>query len=316
MRGAQAAPLPGGRLHLHHGPIDLVIGAEGAGRRAAMAAAGRRFAGILEELVEELDLLRRPLGACWPQGPVARRMARAVAPFGEHFITPMAAVAGAVADEILQAMAAAGPLTRAHVNNGGDIAFHLAPGESLVAAIHDPGGEDGAGEGGAGQAVGGGRFGDGGHAGECIGGRVHLCAALPVRGIATSGRGGRSLSLGIADAVTVLAPSAAAADAAATLIANAVDLPGHPAIRRRPAREIDPDSDLGRRLVTVGLGPLSRPQIAQALRRGLLHAEAMRARGLIAAAALFLRGESLATDEWPALSAPPGKATGETRRTA
>jgi ApbE superfamily uncharacterized protein (UPF0280 family) len=58
------------------------------------------------------------------------------------------------------------------------------------------------------------------------------------------GKGGRSFSFGIADAVTVLAGSAAAADAAATVIANAVDLPGHGAITRRPASAIDPDSDL------------------------------------------------------------------------
>ena len=54
-----------------------------------------------------------------------------------------------------------------------------------------------------------------------------------MRGIATSGWRGRSFSLGIADAVTVLAATAAEADAAATVIANAVDLPGHPAIDTR-----------------------------------------------------------------------------------
>ena len=41
-----------------------------------------------------------------------------------------------------------------------------------------------------------------------------------------AGRRGRRASLGIADAVTVLAETAARADAAATLIANTVDLPG------------------------------------------------------------------------------------------
>ncbi|WP_204349766.1 hypothetical protein, partial [Klebsiella pneumoniae] len=77
-----------------------------------------------------------------------------------------------------------------------------------------------------------------------------------IGGIATSGAQGRSFSLGIADSVTVLARDAASADAAATLIANAVDL-DHPAIRRRPARNLDPDSDLGDRLVTVGVGDLT-----------------------------------------------------------
>src|SRR5260370_29537491 len=86
-----------------------------------------------------------------------------------------------------------------------------------------------------------------------------------VRGIATSGWRGRSFSLGIADAVTVLAAQAAAADAAATIIANAVDLPGHPAIVRVPARELAPDSDLGDMPVTQGVGELAGEEVNQAL---------------------------------------------------
>ena len=85
-----------------------------------------------------------------------------------------------------------------------------------------------------------------------------------MRGIATSGQGGRSFSLGIADAVTVLARRAADADAAATMIANAVDL-DHPAIQRRPAVRLDPDSDLGDLPVTVAVGDLSRSEVAAAL---------------------------------------------------
>src|SRR5690606_23267476 len=112
------------------------------------------------------------------------------------------------------------------------------------------------------------------------------------RGIATSGWRGRSHSRGIADAVTVLAADGASADVAATLIANAVDLPGHPAIERVPASSIDPDSDLGERLVTQDVGPLSAQDTAIALDAGLAIAEDFRRRGLIEEAALFLRGES------------------------
>ena len=111
-----------------------------------------------------------------------------------------------------------------------------------------------------------------------------------IGGIATSGRQGRSFSLGIADSVTVLARDAAGADAAATLIANAVDLPGHPAIRRTPARALDPDSDLGDRPVTTAVGPLEPDEVAAALAAGRACAEAMRRRGLIHDAALMLRG--------------------------
>jgi hypothetical protein len=86
----------------------------------------------------------------------------------------------------------------------------------------------------------------------------------------------------------VLARTAAAADAAATLIANAVDLPGHPGIERVPACELDPDSDLGARLVVAGCDPLSPVEAEEALARGVVEARRMRAAGLIEAAGLFL----------------------------
>jgi ApbE superfamily uncharacterized protein (UPF0280 family) len=110
--------------------------------------------------------------------------------------------------------------------------------------------------------------------------------------VATSGWRGRSFSLGIADAVTVLARDGAAADAAATLIANAVDLPGHTAIVRRPARELTPDSDLGDRPVTVAVARLDPAEAAAALESGHAVAEAFRSRGWIVAAALFLQNQT------------------------
>ncbi len=262
MTGAQAARLPGGRLHLHHGPIDLVIDVDGPGREAALARATARFTTILDELVPELPRLRAPSGPM-PRGPVARRMALATAPFAPTFVTPMAAVAGAVADEILATIRSVPGIVKAHVNNGGDVALFLAPGASATALIAaDPPA------------------------------RIRLTAADGIGGIATSGWRGRSHSLGIADSVTVLAATAAAADAAATLIANAVDLPGHPAIARRPACDIAPDSDLGDRPVTTHVGALSATETARALAHGTACAEGLRARGLVTAAALVLNGDT------------------------
>lgn len=258
--GAQVAWLPGGRLHLHQGPIDLILRAEGPGADAAHDRAVARFDGLLGELVAELPALRsaEPLAL---RGPVARAMARAVAPHRPAFVTPMAAVAGAVADAVLAAMLQGDGITRAHVNNGGDIALHLAPGQEFCVAIASrPGLPD----------------------------RITLRGGDGIGGIATSGWRGRSQSLGIADAVTVLASTAAGADAAATMVANAVDLPGHPAIARRPAHEVKCDSDLGDLPVTTGVGPLSPALVSRALDRGLAHADALVARGVIAGAALFL----------------------------
>jgi hypothetical protein len=124
---------------------------------------------------------------------------------------------------------------------------------------------------------------------EALDGAVTLTHDRPVRGIATSGRGGRSFSLGIADSATVLARTAAAADAAATLIANAVDI-DHSAIERRPARELDPDSDLGDLPVTVTIGDLPRDAVDTALDRGLAEARRLRRLGLIDSAAISLKG--------------------------
>lgn len=265
MTGPQAALLSGDRLHLQHGPIDLVIGADGD-RSAAFSAARDRFTTILAELVEELPLLRSELSEP-PSGQVARRMFAACLPHASRiFVTPMAAVAGSVAEEVLAAMVAAASLSRAYVNNGGDIAVHLSGTATFRVAM--------AGLSGTGL------------------GHIDLSADAPSRGIATSGRGGRSLSLGIADSVTVLAKDAAAADVAATLIANAVNLPDHPAILRQPAQDLYPDSDLGRRLVVTGLGDLSEPEIAKALCAGVTCAKDMLASGLIDAAALTLRGQT------------------------
>ncbi len=268
MNGAQASLLPDGRrLHLHHGPIDIVAQAFGSPKAVAGAyqRTAQAFRSVLQSLVNELDELRRPAPAR-PDlaGPVARRMAAAVAPHAGEFVTPMAAVAGAVADHLLTALA--GPdISRAYVNNGGDIAFWLSPGSMLTAAVIDNA--------------------DRPH----VDGQVRLEFDQPARGLATSGWRGRSQSLGIADAVTVLARSAAAADAAATLIANAVDC-DDAAIEHRPARALNDDSDLGDRLVTVAVGVLSPGTIDKALGRGQARAEAMLRAGLIESAYLGLKG--------------------------
>lgn len=266
--------LPDGRrLLLQQGPIDLVIEAVGeqSAVETAHEAAILRFDGLLAELCDELKLLRTALSRTspLPLGSVARRMHAAVAPFAEtSFITPMAAVAGSVAQEILGVMCQAAPLARVYVNNGGDIALHLAAGEQFrIGLVKRPD-------------------------------RPEFFATATIRpedgvaGIATSGYPGRSFSLGIAEAVTVLAPTAAMADAAATVIANAIDLPGHPAVERRPANSIQSDTDLGERLVTRDVGPLATDEIETALAAGLAEAESLRAAGLIVSAAMHLQGVS------------------------
>jgi ApbE superfamily uncharacterized protein (UPF0280 family) len=267
--GAVGRPLPDGRrLHFQHGPIDLVLDCDGPDdlRAAAFDRAWAAFADALPGLVAELPLLRRRVG---PEmaGPIARRMRDACLPHRATFVTPMAAVAGAVADHVLDAMVSAQGLARAYVNNGGDIALWVGNGAPFrTGMVFD--------------------YGD-----PALDGLVEIGADDGIGGIATSGWQGRSFSRGIADSVTVLAPTGAAADVAATLIANAVDA-DHPAIERVPAAMLDPDSDLGDRLVTVGVGPLDRQTIGAALRAGLRVARRMRRDGWIAAARLTVKDET------------------------
>lgn len=290
MHGATRAHLADGRWHFQHGPIDLLIAAEGepGAVAAAHAAAWVRFQPLLAELVAELALLRRPLLPAAPpalKGTVARRMAAACLPFaGRLYITPMAAVAGAVAEEIVAAYQHRG-IRRAWVNNGGDIALHLAEGTAATVGLYsDLARLDAAA---AARTV----------AGQgTVDGRFTVHAHDAVRGVATSGWRGRSFSLGIADSVTVLAASAAQADAAATVIANAVNV-DHPAIQRRPASSLRDDTDLGEILVTTDVPALPAEAVQQALDQGLRCAQALQRQGLIEAAALVCQGSLARTPE-------------------
>jgi ApbE superfamily uncharacterized protein (UPF0280 family) len=282
--GATAAMLRDGRLHLQHGPIDLLITADGTptARRAALAAATARFRTLLAPLAAELTLLRRPVAGDAPPSasdPVAKRMIDAVWPHRAVFITPMAAVAGAVADEILAAMLGAADLDRACVNNGGDIALHLA-GEATwrVGVVGD-------------LAI------------PRLDSTLALDAASGIGGIATSGWRGRSQCLGVVDAVTVLAASAAAADAATKPIAMAMRC-DHAAVVRRPARAVREDSDLGDLQVVVDVGPLPAEAVRETLDAGAAAARRLVDAGAILGAVLQLQAQWAAVGE-PGIAAPP-----------
>ncbi|MEO5844641.1 MAG: UPF0280 family protein, partial [Caldimonas sp.] len=273
--GALRCRLDADRWHFQHGPIDCIVTASGETTAVAGAieTAWQRFQTLLAELVAELPLLRADLSAgavATPRGPVARRMVAACRPHGGQgrFITAMAAVAGGVAEELIGAFDDP-RIARAAVNNGGDIALRLAPGESFeVGVCADP---------------------RRGLAGGPLDGCFTIAAASPVRGIATSGWRGRSFSLGIADSVTILATSAATADAAATIVANAVDA-DDARIVRAPARAIRDDSDLGDRLVVRAVPPLPQALVEAALARGVGEARAQVDAGRIIGAVLSLQG--------------------------
>jgi ApbE superfamily uncharacterized protein (UPF0280 family) len=283
----QRLNLDANRQRWWHGPIDLIIHAEGETEviEAAHARAWAEFQNLLATLVTELPLLRLAVqsGAANPcRGPVARLMWQACQPLagpGESgFITPMAAVAGSVAQHLLRHYELPG-VTRASINNGGDIALHLCPGRqwrlgvvSDISRVRQNPDEQ-----------------------ELLlpDAQFTIGSDSPVRGVATSGWAGRSFSLGIADSVTVLAVTASQADAAASLIANQVNIE-HPGIVRMPACDLKDDSDLGNRLVTRHVPELPLGQIMTALQRGLAYAQDMQRCGLIQAAWLVCQHQSVA----------------------
>jgi len=267
------------RLYLQHGPIDLILHVDASEeiRTRLYSCAKKRFSTVLEELVAEMDLLKLPWSAdqAAPSGRIAQKM------FGAVFesavlVTPMAAVAGAVADDMLENMlfesqnsdSCVDHISRMYVNNGGDIAFWLNAGESFSIGIVDnleiPE----------------------------LNTKTNLTYESPVRGIATSGWRGRSLSLGIADAVTVLASSATNADVAATLIANEVNV-DFPGIEKRPASEVKDESDLGMIPVTVAVPALPEDKISFALEQGAKTGMEFIKTGKIIAAYLSLQTKSL-----------------------
>ncbi|OED40013.1 hypothetical protein AB833_12550 [Chromatiales bacterium (ex Bugula neritina AB1)] len=267
----------GKRLHLQHGPIDLIIEVTATEQQVqkAYTRAIDCFSGLLEKLVEELALLRRPSGEtalAELNGSVARRMWTAASRFPGHFTTPMIAVAGAVADEVLQSITSGLTLGRVLVNNGGDIALYLGPGQHTdIGVVANPGS-------------------------GMLAAKVRLGEHDGIGGVATSGWQGRSLSMGIADSVTVVAADAAIADAAATLIANAVALENCAVVEQQRACDIDPDSDLGARLVTTRVGQLTDAEIFRALANGLDQAQRMKQHGNIVDAHLCLRHYYETTD--------------------
>ena len=285
---AQRRLLSDGRWHFQHGPIDIVLQLAGEPQACADAIekTWQRFEQILPELVSELPGLRQAVSSLHDhrfKHPVAQRMHRAAAQAAfasaDGFITPMAGVAGSVAQELLPYLAPPG-VDKAFVNNGGDIALHLQAGESwrvglvtdMAKALSSMQNHD-----------------------LIVDGAFVIEADMPVRGVATSGWQGRSFSLGIADSVTVLAATAAQADVAATLIANAVNI-DDARIQRRPADSLRDDTDLGARLVTVEVPPLPETQIQQALQLGLDCARELQARGWVHAAFLCCQGHAVVAE--------------------
>jgi uncharacterized protein len=265
-----------GRWHFQHGPIDIVLQIDGDSNACehALQTAWQRFETVLPELVRELPGLRRPVDelqlttalTAWWRNACTKRCCTSCTicvgqPRGIHHTHGRR---GRVRwrKRCCRPWRMPG-VDRAYVNNGGDIALHLQAwrmahwrGESV---------------------------------GTSLGHRCRqrtwspmatfvISADMPVRGVATSGWGGRSFSFGVADSVTVLAATAAQADVAATLIANAVNMQ-HPAFSAARPTACGTTPIWANAMVTVDVPSLPAALIQDALQLGLDCARGLQARG-------------------------------------
>ncbi|QGP91367.1 hypothetical protein MGLY_06990 [Neomoorella glycerini] len=256
------------RALLDIGPVQMSVMAERRGQ--PLGREWHRLEGLvtgwLEDLKRYLPIARKPWPLLtnpggWPR--VLDRMYAAVKTAGDPDLTPMAAVAGTMAELVGDYLVKQGA-TKVLVNNGGDIAIRLGRGEKTRVGIAPRLGAP----------------------------PTHYLDIRPgdhIGGVATSGRGGRSFTLGIADAAVAVASSAAVADACATVLGNAVNV-DTPLIQRRPARELDPDTDIPELLVTTAVGPLPEELQTAALERGIETGRRLVEAGVLLGVVVYLNG--------------------------
>lgn len=260
--------LPDGRVLIDYGPVTMVVLAERGGApdvelcRSAFAVVDDE----LRSLSGALDMLRRYPKEVDPRElrGTARVMADAVLATGDPMLTPMAAVAGAMADAAADHLFANGA-ERAVANNGGDVAIRLREGTSINVGVCTD------------------------LASGAVARTVRLTAAHGIGGVATSGLGGRSLTTGIASGVTVFARRCADADALATLLADRsfIDVP---TVVRERAGAVDPDSDIADQLVVLSVGELADDERRRALGQVMREARAQHERGGMAACIATVQG--------------------------
>jgi ApbE superfamily uncharacterized protein (UPF0280 family) len=265
--------LPDGSIYFDAGPMQLRIHVrQGDGPATHLALAGAEKAySLLEELSKHKEIITGFVCAVHPQPEypaVVVRMIESVRKTGDPSLTPLAAVAGTVADEVADFVWALEKVDKVVINNGGDIALRLRRGASAKIGLQE-------------------NLSVGRYSNVLIAEHFH-----GIEGVATSGLGGRSLTKGIASAVTSVASTASMADAAATIIANAVDVDS-PCIVRTQAEEIDPGTDIPGQSVTIRVGRLNRLEIEEALEAGMAAADKLRRRGCIMGAVLSLQGTTI-----------------------
>ncbi len=249
------------------GPMRLVIRAWKKGQPQIEVArkAAEKSIRYLEQIARCRLLLSRPISEAvkWPKVDLAVQMISSVKAIGDDDLTPMAAVAGTIADAVADWLVDQ-KMDRVIVDNGGDIALRLEAGETATVGIRPQ------------------------IDNLLVSHVLHLDAGQPSWGVTTSGVGGRSLTRGIASAVTVVAANASVADAAATAIGNAC-LVEDGGIVQSPAERLDPNTDLAGLLVTTKVGKLLPGKVLKAIENARQKAELLSQRKIILGAYIALQ---------------------------
>lgn len=262
--------LPDGRVFVDYGPTSMVITArlQGEPQVELAKAAFPLIQEVLGEVARALPTLRQyPKDGDFSQlEGLPRVMAEAVLATGEETLTPMAAVAGTVADAVADWIFARGADMVA-VNNGGDVALRLGPGQQMRMGILPE--LDGK-----------------------ISQVITIRAEDGIGGVCTSGLGGRSLTRGIASSVTVFSRRCALADACATHIANCSYIDS-PRVHTCLAGELEPESDIASLRIVHQVEPLEEFEIQRGLEQVRQEAEQQLTRGNLVYVAADIQGGQL-----------------------
>ncbi len=268
------------------GPMRLVIRAWKKGQPQIEVArkAAEKSIRYLEQIASCRLLLSRPIPEAvkWPKGDLAVQMISSVKAIGDDDLTPMAAVAGTIADAVADWLVDQ-KMDRVIVDNGGDIALRLETGETATVGIRPQ------------------------IDNLLVSHVLHLDGSQPSWGVTTSGVGGRSLTRGIASAVTVVAANASVADAAATAIGNACFVEDE-GIVQSPAESLDPNTDLAGLSVTTEVGELLPEKILKALECARQKAELLSQRKIILGAFMGLQNMFAISDGLKSYISPVSEA--------
>ena len=249
------------RLYLEYGPTNLVVEAFHKDKQKIYNYIIENIGEMLSQLSLELAKLRENTKENTRfKSEIAKKMNDSTKIFLPRFITPLASVAGAISETLLDKVLSKFNLKKIFINNGGDVAIFLKKKQTLkflVATTNN--------------------F------------LITLEGDGCKYGVATSGWKGRSFSMGIADSVTTIARSSSIADAAATIIANDTNIENHKNIKKQKANKIDEYSDLKNKLITTSVGELSENDIKEALKKGTITAKKLIEKKIILTALLSVK---------------------------